>query len=60
MQRLADGVACYFVAAAIGLAALTFLACQVFGPEAGRLRFAVSGAIAVLIIAASVRTRTGQ
>jgi P-type Cu+ transporter len=51
MQRLADTVASYFVPAVIGIAALTFLVWLVFGPETARLSFAVSEAIAVLIIA---------
>jgi Cu+-exporting ATPase len=51
MQRLADTVAGYFVPAVIGLAALTFVVWLLFGPETGRLSFAVSTAIAVLIIA---------
>jgi len=51
MQRLADTVASYFVPAVIGIAALTFLVWLVFGPETARLSFAVSAAIAVLIIA---------
>jgi Cu+-exporting ATPase len=51
MQRLADTVAGYFVPAVIGLAALTFIFWLAFGPEAARLSFAVSTAIAVLIIA---------
>ncbi len=51
MQRLADTVASYFVPAVMGIAALTFLVWLVFGPETARLSFAVSAAIAVLIIA---------
>ena len=51
MQRLADSVASYFVPAVLGIAALTFALWLVFGPETARLSFAVSTAIAVLIIA---------
>ncbi|MBV9596434.1 MAG: heavy metal translocating P-type ATPase [Chloroflexi bacterium] len=51
MQRLADTVANYFVPAVIGIAAVTFVVWLVPGPETARLSFAVSAAIAVLIIA---------
>jgi Cu+-exporting ATPase len=51
MQRLADTVASYFVPAVIGIAAVTFVVWLVLGPETARLSFAVSAAIAVLIIA---------
>ena len=51
MQRLADTVASYFVPTVIGIAALTFVVWLVFGPETARVSFAVSAAIAVLIIA---------
>ena len=51
MQRLADTVASYFVPAVIGIAAVTFVVWLAFGPETARLSFAVSAAIAVLIIA---------
>jgi Cu+-exporting ATPase len=51
MQRLADTVASYFVPSIIGAAGLTFLIWLLLGPETGRLTFAVSTAIAVLIIA---------
>ena len=50
IQRLADRVTGWFVPAVIGIAALTFLAWLVFGPEPS-LPFALSTAIAVLIIA---------
>ena len=51
MQRLADTVAGSFVPAVLGIAALTFVLWLVFGPETARLSFAISTAIAVLIIA---------
>ena len=51
MQRLADTVAAYFVPAVIAIAVLTFTVWMVAGPDIGRLTFAVSSAIAVLIIA---------
>ena len=50
IQGLADKVAGYFVPAVIGIAALTFVAWAVFGPEP-RLAFAIANAVAVLIIA---------
>jgi Cu+-exporting ATPase len=51
MQRLVDTIAGYFVPAVIGAATLTFLFWLVAGPETGRVAFAISTAIAVLIIA---------
>ncbi|HEV2121772.1 MAG TPA: heavy metal translocating P-type ATPase, partial [Chloroflexota bacterium] len=51
MQRLADTVSGYFVPAVLVIAALTFVVWLFAGPETGRLTFAVSTAIAVLIIA---------
>jgi P-type Cu+ transporter len=51
MQQLADTVAGYFVPAVLAIAALTFAVWLFAGPETGRLTFAVSNAIAVLIIA---------
>lgn len=51
MQRMADQLAFWFVPIVIGIAALTFATWLVIGPQTGRLTFAVSTAIAVLIIA---------
>jgi Cu+-exporting ATPase len=50
IQRVADRVTGWFVPAVIGVAALTATAWLVLGPEP-RLPFAISAAIAVLIIA---------
>jgi len=50
IQRLADMVAAYFVPIVIAVAALTFLAWGVFGPEP-RMAHALVNAVAVLIIA---------
>ena len=50
MQRMADRVAGYFVMAVIGIAALTFFAWGLFGPEP-RWVFGLINAVAVLIIA---------
>jgi Cu+-exporting ATPase len=50
MQRMADVVAGYFVTAVVAIAALTFLAWGVFGPEPGWV-FGLINAVAVLIIA---------
>ncbi len=50
IQGLADKVAGYFVPAVIAVAALTFVAWAVFGPEP-RLTYAIANAVAVLIIA---------
>jgi Cu+-exporting ATPase len=50
IQRLADRVTGWFVPAVMGVALLTFVAWMLFGPEP-RLPFALSSAIAVLIIA---------
>lgn len=50
IQRLADTVAGYFVPAVLGIAALTFLAWSVLGPEP-RMAYALVNAVAVLIIA---------
>jgi P-type Cu+ transporter len=50
IQGLADKVAGYFVPAVIVVAAVTFLAWAVFGPEP-RLAYAIANAVAVLIIA---------
>ncbi len=50
MQRMADKVAFWFVLAVLGVAALTFVAWGVFGPEPS-WTYAVLNAVAVLIIA---------
>ncbi len=50
IQRLADKVAGWFVPAVIAIAALTFIAWAVFGPEP-RFAHAIVNAVAVLIIA---------
>jgi Cu+-exporting ATPase len=50
IQRVADAVTGWFVPAVLGIALLTFAAWMLFGPEP-RLPFALSSAIAVLIIA---------
>ena len=50
MQRLADGVAYWFVLAVLAIALLTFLAWGWFGPEPS-WTYAVLNAVAVLIIA---------
>ncbi len=50
IQRLADSVSAVFVPAVIGVAALTFAAWALVGPEP-RLAYALVNAVAVLIIA---------
>jgi Cu+-exporting ATPase len=50
IQRLADRVAAVFVPIVLGIAALTFVAWWVFGPEPAGL-FALTNAVAVLVIA---------
>jgi P-type Cu+ transporter len=50
IQALADKVAGWFVPAVLVIAALTFVAWMMFGPEP-RLAFAITNAVAVLIIA---------
>jgi Cu+-exporting ATPase len=50
IQRLADVVASYFVPAVLLVAAMTFVAWAVFGPEP-RMAYALLNAVAVLIIA---------
>ncbi len=50
IQRLADGVAAWFVPAVIAVAVLTFLVWSLLGPEP-RLAHALVNAVAVLIIA---------
>ncbi|MGY1776200.1 heavy metal translocating P-type ATPase [Geodermatophilus sp. SYSU D00804] len=51
LQRLADRVSAWFVPIVLGLAAATFLAWALFGPDSGRLTMAITTTIAVLIIA---------
>ena len=50
IQRLADIVSAYFVVAVIIVAALTFVAWALFGPEP-RMAYAIVNAVSVLIIA---------
>jgi Cu+-exporting ATPase len=50
IQRLADVVASYFVPAVVGIAALTFVAWSILGPQP-RLAHALINAVAVMIIA---------
>ncbi len=50
MQRMADGVAYWFVLAVLGIAVLTFLGWGLFGPEPS-WTYAVLNAVSVLIIA---------
>jgi Cu+-exporting ATPase len=50
IQRVADVVASYFVPVVVGIAALTFAAWSIFGPQP-RLAHALINAVAVLIIA---------
>jgi Cu+-exporting ATPase len=50
IQALADRVAAWFVPAVLAIAALTFIAWLVWGPEP-RLAYAITNAVAVLIIA---------
>ena len=50
IQRVADRVTGWFVPAVIGIAALTFIAWMMFGPDP-KLTYALTSAIAVLIIA---------
>src|SRR4051812_16453811 len=51
LQRLADRVSAWFVPIVLGLAATTFLAWALLGPDTGRLTMAITTTIAVLIIA---------
>ncbi|ADB76457.1 heavy metal translocating P-type ATPase [Geodermatophilus obscurus] len=51
LQRLADRVSAWFVPIVLGLAAATFLAWALLGPDTGRLTMAITTTIAVLIIA---------
>ncbi len=50
IQKLADQISAWFVLAVLGIAALTFLAWALFGPEP-RLAHGLVNAVAVLIIA---------
>src|SRR4051812_7187145 len=51
LQRLADRVSAWFVPIVLGLAAATFTAWALLGPDTGRLTMAITTTIAVLIIA---------
>ncbi|WP_448640892.1 heavy metal translocating P-type ATPase [Geodermatophilus sp. URMC 63] len=51
LQRLADRASAWFVPIVLGLAAATFLAWALLGPDPGRLTMAITTTIAVLIIA---------
>ncbi|GAA0919623.1 heavy metal translocating P-type ATPase [Streptomyces thermoalcalitolerans] len=51
LQRLADRVSAWFVPVVLALAAVTFVAWTLFGPDTDRLTMAISTTIAVLIIA---------
>jgi Cu+-exporting ATPase len=51
LQRLADRVSAWFVPLVLGLAAATFAAWALLGPDTGRLTMAITTTIAVLIIA---------
>src|SRR3954447_22673320 len=51
LQRLADRVSAWFVPIVLGLAAATFLASALLGPDTGGLTMAITTTIAVLIIA---------
>ncbi|MGY1699435.1 heavy metal translocating P-type ATPase [Geodermatophilus sp. SYSU D00766] len=51
LQRLADRVSAWFVPLVLGLAAATFVAWAVFGPDDGSMTMAITTTIAVLIIA---------
>lgn len=51
MQRLADRVSAWFVPIVLLLAAATFAAWALFGPDSGRMSMAITTTIAVLIIA---------
>jgi Cu+-exporting ATPase len=51
MQRLADKVSAVFVPAVLAVAALTFAAWALFGPDDTKMVMAISTTIAVLIIA---------
>ncbi len=50
IQKVADTVAGYFVPAVIGIAVLTFIAWNIWGPDP-RMAYALVNAVAVLIIA---------
>src|SRR3954452_24463990 len=51
LQRLADRVSAWFVPIVLGLAAATFAAWALFGPDTGSMTMAITTTIAVLIIA---------
>ncbi len=49
LQRLADRVSAWFVPIVLGLAAATFVAWALLGPDTGRMTMAITTTIAVLI-----------
>ncbi|MGY1741702.1 MULTISPECIES: heavy metal translocating P-type ATPase [unclassified Blastococcus] len=51
LQRLADRVSAWFVPVVLALAAATFAAWALFGPDTGSMTMAITTTIAVLIIA---------
>lgn len=51
LQRLADRVSAWFVPLVLGLAAVTFVAWALLGPDTGGMTMAITTTIAVLIIA---------
>jgi Cu+-exporting ATPase len=51
LQRLADRVSAWFVPIVLGLAAATFVAWALLGPDTGSMTMAITTTIAVLIIA---------
>jgi Cu+-exporting ATPase len=51
LQRLADRVSAWFVPIVLGLAAATFVAWALLGPDSGSMTMAITTTIAVLIIA---------
>ena len=51
IQKLTDKVAKIFVPTVIGIAVLTFIVWQIFGPEGKKTLFAFVNAVAVLIVA---------
>jgi len=51
IQRVADSVAGWFVPIVVAVAILTFIAWAVWGPDEGRLAYALVNAVAVLIVA---------
>ena len=57
LQRLADRVSAWFVPLVLGLAAVTFVAWAMLGPDTGGLTMAITTTIAVLIIACPAKAR---